>query len=91
MTKFFEIDFLEAGEKGSGDAITLRYRTDNGVDYVHVVDGGYTNDGDKIIGHINKYYDDAQFLDHVVLTHPDSDHASGLKKFWKNFRLALCG
>ena len=55
MTNFFQIDFLEAGEKGSGDAISLRYREDNGYIYIHVVDGGYTDDGDKIVDHIRKY------------------------------------
>ena len=85
MTEFFEIDFLEAGDKGSGDAITLRYR--DGCDYIHVVDGGYTNDGDKIVEHIRKYYDNATFIDHVVLTHPDGDHATGLKKVLEEFRI----
>ena len=87
MTKFFEIDFLEAGDKGSGDAIALRYRDDGGVDYVHVVDGGYTDDGDKIIEHIKKYYDDALSINHVVLTHPDGDHAAGLKKVLEEFSI----
>lgn len=40
MTQFFEIDFLEAGDRGSGDAIALRYRDDGGQDCIHVVDGG---------------------------------------------------
>ena len=87
MMKFFEIDFLEAGEKSSGDAIAVRYRDDNNVDYIHVVDGGYTDDGDKIIKHIGEYYDNADFIDHVVLTHPDGDHAAGLKKILEEFEI----
>ena len=87
MTKFFEIDFLEAGEKSSGDAIALRYREDNGRDYIHVVDGGYTNDGDKIVEHIGKYYDNPTFIDHVISTHPDGDHAAGLKTVLKEFKI----
>ena len=87
MTKFFEIDFLEAGEKNSGDAIALRYREDNGRDYIHVVDGGYTNDGDKIVEHIGKYYDNPTFIDHVISTHPDGDHAAGLKTVLKEFKI----
>ena len=85
MTEFFEIDFLETGDKGSGNAITLRYR--DGHDYIHVVDGGYTGDGDKIVEHISKYYDNATFINHVVLTHPDGDHAAGLKKVLEKFRI----
>ena len=87
MIKFFEIDFLEAGDKSSGNAITLRYRDDRDIDYIHVVDGGYTDDGDKIAEHISNYYDNANFIDHVVLTHPDGDHAAGLKEILEGFRI----
>lgn len=85
MAKFFEIDFLEAGNSGNGDAIALRYRDDNDVDWIHVVDGGYTDDGEKIEEHINRYYDQPSLIDHVVLTHPDGDHAAGLKKVLDSF------
>ena len=87
MTIFFEIDFLEAGEKSSGDAIALRYREDNGFDYIHVVDGGYTNDGGKVVEHIRKYYDTPTLIDHVVSTHPDGDHAAGLKTVLNEFKI----
>ena len=87
MMKFFEIDFLEAGDKGSGDAITLRYRDDRDIDYIHVVDGGYTDDGDKIVEHIGNYYGNTSFIHHVVLTHPDGDHAAGLKKILEEFEI----
>jgi len=79
MTQFFEIDFLEAGDRGSGDAIALRYRNDGGQEFIHVVDGGYTADGQKIVEHVKKYYGNATHINHVVLTHPDGDHSAGLK------------
>ena len=85
--KFLEIDFLEAGQKSSGDAIALRYRSDNGVDCIHVVDGGYTEDGDRLVQHIRTYYDSPTVIDHVVLTHPDGDHAAGLQKVLEEFRV----
>lgn len=87
MTQFFEIDFLEAGDRGSGDAIALRYRDDGGQDYIHVVDGGYTADGQKIVAHIKKYYENATHIDHVVLTHPDGDHSAGLKTVLQDFTI----
>ena len=77
MTDFIEIDFLEAGDKGSGDAIAIRHRR-NDIDWIYVVDGGYTDDGQKLVDHIRNYYGDPGYIDHVVLTHPDADHASGL-------------
>ncbi len=57
MNDFFEIDFVKAGEKNSGDAIALRYSKDvESRMYIHVVDGGYTNDGQKLVDHIKKAY-----------------------------------
>ena len=77
MTDFIEIDFIEAGERGSGDAITIRHRKGYS-DFIYVIDGGYTNDGNKIVDHIRNYYGVNSSIDHLVLTHSDSDHASGL-------------
>jgi beta-lactamase superfamily II metal-dependent hydrolase len=89
MAKFFEIDFIETGETGSGDAIAIRYTDNEDIEYVHVVDGGYADDGDKLIEHIKKHYDDPGFIDHVVLTHPDGDHAAGLKKVLEEFEVGI--
>ncbi len=77
MTDFIEIDFILAGEKGSGDAIAIRHRRGDS-DFIYVIDGGYTDDGRKIVDHIHKYYGENSSINHIVLTHPDSDHASGL-------------
>lgn len=77
MGDFFEIDFLDVEADKSGDAIPLRY-CQNGVTTVHVVDGGFQDTGDKILDHLTQYYDDPDFIDHVVVTHPDGDHACGL-------------
>lgn len=77
MADFFEIDLLDVETKKSGDAITVRYEI-GGLTYVHVVDGGFTELSDKIINHIVKHYDNAP-IDHVVVTHPDGDHACGLQ------------
>lgn len=79
MTNYYQIDFLEAGENKSGDAICLRYgNTITNSEIIHVVDGGYSDDGKKILEHINTHFDKGS-IDHVVLTHPDGDHAAGLK------------
>ncbi len=77
MAPYFEIDFLTVGESQSGDAIALRYRRD-GNTFVHVVDGGFQDDGAHVMTHLHKYYD-GRGVNHVVLTHPDGDHAGGLR------------
>ena len=84
MDDFFEIDFLDVGSEKSGDAITVRYQID-GKTFIHVVDGGYIDDGKKIKAHINKYYGNPTHINHVVLTHQDRDHAGGLRTILEDF------
>ena len=78
----YEIDFLpvERGEK-SGDAIAFRIGNLEGSrdeQFVGIVDGGYTENGEKLVNHVNKYYGTNE-VDLVVSTHPDDDHALGLE------------
>ena len=77
MADFFEVDFLTAGETSSGDAITLRYER-SGDTFLHVVDGGFQDTGAQILDHLRRYYGGTT-LSHVVVTHPDGDHAGGLE------------
>lgn len=72
-----EIDFIGVETSRSGDAITIRYNK-NGVAGVHVVDGGYIDTGNQIIQQLRQFYDTVR-VENVVLTHPDLDHANGLR------------
>lgn len=72
----FEVDFLPVGE-GSGDAIVIRYGDENSGYCLHVVDGGRIDTAETIINHINKFYPDYH-INHMVLSHADDDHATGL-------------
>lgn len=79
MSDYFEIDFLPVGNSSkSGDAIPIRY-SNHGVTRVHIVDGGYQEMGSSIIDHLSSFYDDPSSIDAVVVTHPDGDHAGGLR------------
>jgi len=91
MTDFVEVDFLGVETLKSGDAITVRYRLGD-TTQVHVVDGGYIETGEKIVAHLQSTYGTSH-VDHLVLTHPDQDHANGLRsilehctvgKLWMN-------
>lgn len=77
MADFYEIDFLPVGTTKSGDAICLRYEINNHI-YTHVVDGGYEENGQSVLDHLSDYYNGNK-IDHVVATHPDGDHAVGLR------------
>lgn len=73
----FEIDFLPVGKgERSGDAIAVRYGTPGNYSIV-VYDGGTKEAGQALVDHIRRYYG-TDFVDHVVNSHPDGDHASGL-------------
>ena len=79
----YEIDFLPVGpESKSGDAIAMRWGNLHGSrdeQVVVVVDGGFSDDGQKLMEHIDKYYGGTNRVDVVISTHPDRDHISGLK------------
>ncbi|HIF9419664.1 TPA: ComEC/Rec2 family competence protein [Photobacterium damselae] len=90
----YEVDFLAVGEETkSGDAIALRFGDLKGSrdeQTVVIIDGGYKKSGEELVAHIKNHYR-TDIVDLVVLTHPDSDHASGLhvvlkeltvKKLW---------
>jgi len=90
----YEVDFLAVGDESkSGDAIALRFGDLEGSreeQTVVIIDGGYKKSGDELVIHIKEHYD-TDVVDLVILTHPDSDHASGLhvvleeltvKKLW---------
>lgn len=86
MSDFFEIDFLDVESKKSGDAIPLRYSI-HGDARVHVTDGGFQDTGDSVVNHINKYYEAPRYIDAVIVTHPDGDHAGGLRKLFDEFKI----
>lgn len=72
-----EIDFLPVGTGNrSGDAIAMRYRR-NGIESVMIYDGGTQDSGAALIQHVRNHYGTNR-VDHVVNSHPDNDHASGL-------------
>lgn len=74
-----DIDFLWVGEKAkTGDAITAQF-TDpaTGRDVVVVIDGGFSDDGDRIADHVRRYYGTRR-VDLMICTHPDDDHIKGL-------------
>jgi beta-lactamase superfamily II metal-dependent hydrolase len=79
-----EIEFLPTGND-SGDAIVIREGTDLTGHNIHVVDGGYTATSDTIIEHIEQYYGDNARITHMVLSHADDDHATGLIKVFERF------
>lgn len=75
----YEIDFLPVGDgSSSGDAICLRYSSDEGTTWhIGVIDGGTQASGEALCEHIKTHYG-TETVDFIICTHPDQDHASGL-------------
>jgi len=86
MNNSLEIDFLAVGNgEKSGDAIAIRYGDfeDISKQYVIVIDGGTIDSGKEIIKLIKETYK-TNYIDLVISTHPDGDHASGLREILKD-------
>ncbi len=74
-----EIEFLAVGDgQKAGDAIVIRYG-DVDAYQLMLIDGGHDETGKEIVARLKKYFGPNPILEHVVLTHSDADHASGLR------------
>ena len=83
----FEIEFRAVGDTSrAGDAIVIRY-VEDGAYKVIVVDGGTDDSGEALCDHIHDVYGANTFIDHVISTHPDTDHACGLRNVLKRFNV----
>lgn len=85
---FFELDFLPVGNgERSGDAICLRHGVKDETHIlsqeVIVIDGGTKESGESLVEHIKTFYNTST-VSHVINTHPDIDHASGLSIVLEN-------
>ena len=75
-----EIEFLPVGDASkAGDAIVVRYGEPEAYELM-LVDGGTLETGEAIVDHLRQHFGQAVRLSHIVLTHSDTDHASGLRK-----------
>jgi beta-lactamase superfamily II metal-dependent hydrolase len=86
VADYFEIDFLGVETKKSGDAIAVRYEMDGEI-FIHVVDGGYLSTAEQMVAHLNKHYGNPSYIDQVIATHNDGDHARGLISVLENYHV----
>jgi len=75
-----EVEFLAVGKASkAGDAIVVRYG-DVSQYKLMVVDCGMAETGIEMAAHLKKYFGQSVHIDDVVLTHPDTDHACGIRE-----------
>ena len=67
----------------AGDAIVIRYGDPESYE-VMVVDGGTEEAGESVVDHIRSHFGPTTAISHLVSTHPDGDHASGLRVVMKS-------
>jgi beta-lactamase superfamily II metal-dependent hydrolase len=83
-----EIEFLAVvNASRAGDAIIVRYGEVHDFKLM-VVDGGTAGTGETMVAHLKKQFGDNIALEHVVLTHSDADHASGLREVLREIPVA---
>jgi beta-lactamase superfamily II metal-dependent hydrolase len=82
-----EIEFLAVGEgTKAGDAIVIRYGEIDAYQLM-LIDGGRAETGENIVAHLKKHFGPHPILEHVVLTHSDADHASGLRNVLQEIKV----
>ena len=86
----YQIIYLPVGEKSSsGESILIRYgdlHSTREEQVVVLIDGGYASTGELVEDYCSNLFD-TNHINHVILTHPDRDHASGLKYVIENMKV----
>ena len=83
----YEIDFRPVGDASkAGDAIIVRYLTEGEYKLI-VVDGGTDESGKALVTHIKNQFGSNAVIQHIISTHPDTDHACGLRAVMESFRV----
>src|SRR4051794_17357279 len=85
MADYYELDFFPVHSRDSGDAISIRYQIGNQWE-VHVIDGGFDSTAEAFEKHVRDNYG-TNFINRVIVTHPDQDHAEGLATIVENMRV----
>lgn len=69
----------------SGDAIAIRWLED-GRYRVMLYDGGTKDYGQALVNHVTTHFG-VDYVDYVVNSHPDNDHAGGLHYVLENLKV----
>ena len=79
FAKDYHIEMLSVG---AADTFILYVIDTQNNGHLILIDAGNYNDGDKIIQHIRKYYNNP-IIDLAIVTHCDDDHYGGFVRMLK--------
>ncbi len=86
----YEIDYLAAGDgERSAHAVCLRYGNlfgQRNEQTVVTIDGGTLESGDALVKHVKTYYG-TDTVDIAILSHADTDHASGMRNILEGLKV----
>ena len=91
-TDKYQIQFFSVGnESKGGDAILIEVFDENDKPHLAIIDGGYSEDGQRMVDYLVGKYgeDDKVVVDVVFNTHPDLDHIRGLKTILESDKLEV--
>lgn len=86
MADYFEIDLWDVESARSGDAISVR-TVINENQKIYVTDAGFQSTGESVCNKIREHYGNPNHIDYVTATHPDGDHAGGLRTILEEFEI----
>jgi beta-lactamase superfamily II metal-dependent hydrolase len=79
------VEFLPVGDS-DGDAILIKYGDQTGY-RLNLVDGGYAQNGESVIEHIERHYGRDVIINNMVVSHADNDHVAGLIPVFERFKV----
>src|SRR5260370_6735048 len=83
----FEVEFRPVGEGSrAGDCLVGRYGSPQEY-WIIVVDGGTRDSGVALVEHLQSLCGKGVKIAHVVVTHADQDHASGIRDVLENLKV----
>jgi len=75
-----EIEFRAVGDASrAGDAILVRYGQAQAYELM-IIDGGNIDSGKELVDHVHEQFGQSAVISHLVVTHADADHASGVRE-----------
>src|ERR1700687_3798112 len=83
----YEIEFRPVGDGSRpGDCIVIRYGTPDHY-WVIIVDGGTRDSGVALVDHLRALCGASVQIAHVIVTHADQDHSSGIRDVLENLKV----
>lgn len=86
MEDIYFIDFVGVDSPRSGSSAIFYFENGYSRD-ITLIDAGYASTSENLINHINTYYGPDTYIDNIIVTHNDNDHAGGVPNILSNYNV----